>query len=66
VKEVLVREPFEKPKLEGALATLRAENGKNQELFHQVLVEAATSATPEGRRELSTWFEGEKGRRFRR
>lgn len=65
VKDVLVREPFEATKVEAALAALRVENGKNQELFHRVLVEAAASGTPEGRRELSSWFEGERGRRFR-
>jgi Spy/CpxP family protein refolding chaperone len=56
VREALSAEPFDSNKLEQALAELRTQTSKNQELLQRALVEAAREATPEVRRELAHSF----------
>jgi uncharacterized membrane protein len=61
VQKALEAEPFDKARLEGELANLRAETARSQEAVHNALVEAASSMTPEQRRHLPV-LEGRRGR----
>ena len=56
VRDALAREPLDRTGLEQALANLRSQTGRGQELTHQAIVDAATRATPEQRRELADEF----------
>ena len=56
VRVVLGHEPLDRAALEQALATLRAQSGRGQELTHQAIVEAATRAAPEQRHQLADEF----------
>jgi hypothetical protein len=56
VRVVLGHEPLDRAALEQALAALRAQSGRGQELTHQAIVDAAVRATPEQRRELANEF----------
>jgi Spy/CpxP family protein refolding chaperone len=56
VRDTLVNEPLERNGLEQALASLRAQSQRGQELTHQAIVDAATRATPQQRRELADEF----------
>jgi hypothetical protein len=56
VRVALEHEPLDRAALEQALATLRTQSGRGQELTHQAIVDAAVRATPEQRRELANEF----------
>ena len=63
VREALVREPFDRPALEAALGALRGETSKSQELLHAALVDAATGATVDQRRDLANkWDTRRRGK----
>lgn len=51
-REALVSPDFDRGKLERALAKLKDETAKNQELTHRAIVEAAVEARPEQRKAL--------------
>jgi uncharacterized membrane protein len=61
-REALTSAEFDRQKLEQALASLKDETGKNQELAHRALVEAAVEARPEQRKALGQAL-GAKGPR---
>jgi hypothetical protein len=56
VREALRATPFDRGKLETALAELRAQTSKSQELSHGALVQTAVETSPEGRLKLARWF----------
>lgn len=56
VRVALEHEPLDRSALEQALATLRTQSGRGQELTHQAIVDAASRATLEQRRELANDF----------
>lgn len=56
VAESLKREPFERAGVDRALAELRAENARAQELMHAELAAQAERGSPEQRRELAKTF----------
>jgi uncharacterized membrane protein len=67
-KGALLAEPFDRARLEAALADLRVATGKNQELLHRILAEAAATSPLEARKELAEALEGpgmRRGRPFR-
>jgi uncharacterized membrane protein len=64
-REVLTSSEFDRQKLEQALAGLKDEMSKNQELAHRALVEAAVEARPEQRKALGVAL-GPKGPRDRK
>lgn len=53
VKDALLTEPLERGAVEQALAKLRAQSQRGQELTHQAIAEAAARGTLEQRRELA-------------
>lgn len=59
-REVLMAPELDRAKLERALADLKAETAKNQELTHRAILEAASEARPEQRRELGRALEGRR------
>ncbi len=57
VQRALEAEPFDRARLEGELANLRADTARSQEAVHRALVDAASRRTPEERKRLPV-FEG--------
>jgi uncharacterized membrane protein len=56
VRVALEHDPLDRLALEQALATLRTQSGRGQELTHQAIVDSASRATLEQRRELANEF----------
>jgi uncharacterized membrane protein len=59
VQRALEAEPFDRARLEGELANLRADTARSQETVHKALVDAASRMTPEERKRLPV-FEGRR------
>lgn len=62
VQAILNREPLDRAALDAALAKLRAETQRSQEILHRALGDAAVKAPPEQRRELGRWLSMGRGR----
>jgi hypothetical protein len=56
VQDALRREPLDRKVLEQALANLRAQSARAQEVAHQAVLQAAIGETPEQRSELADDF----------
>jgi uncharacterized membrane protein len=65
VRAALEKEPFDAAELERALSELREKTSASQAKVHAALVDVATKATPEERRELARTFEAGPKRRRR-
>jgi uncharacterized membrane protein len=55
IREVIVREPFDRAALDKAFETLRTRNETLQSATQQAIAEAAAALPPEARRRLADW-----------